>query len=85
MKVIASAYQGSHKTQNTRQIIGVSKDLDSREKAEAMIGKKATWTTTSGKVLEGKVSAAHGNSGAIKMQFEKGLPGQAMGTEIDIQ
>jgi ribosomal protein L35AE/L33A len=32
----------------------------------------------------GRVSKAHGNSGAVLLRFDKGLPGQAVGTEIEI-
>jgi len=85
MKFVVSAYRGSHKTQHPRQVIGVSTELDSREKADALKGKKAIWTTSSGKTIEGTVSGAHGNSGAIRIRLEKGLPGQALGTEIEIK
>ncbi|MFA4983551.1 MAG: 50S ribosomal protein L35ae, partial [Candidatus Micrarchaeia archaeon] len=37
-----------------------------------------------GKEIIGKVSKAHGNSGAVLARFDKGLPGQAIGTEVEI-
>jgi large subunit ribosomal protein L35Ae len=37
------------------------------------------------KVITGKVSAAHGNSGAVRALFEKGLPGQAIGKHVRIE
>lgn len=85
MKAIVNSYRGSHKTQNSRQIIAVSAELDSREKADKLKGKKAVWTTKSGKLIEGEVAGAHGNKGALKIRFEKGLPGQALGSEIEIK
>jgi len=34
--------------------------------------------------INGVVSKAHGRNGSILAKFEKGLPGQALGTEVDI-
>ena len=34
--------------------------------------------------IVGKISKAHGNGGAVLARFDKGLPGQAVGTEVDI-
>ena len=31
-----------------------------------------------------RVSKAHGNSGAVLARFERGLPGQAVGNEVEI-
>ncbi len=84
MKLKISAFRGSHRTQNPRQIIAVSDAIDSREKAEELKGKKAVWETSSGKKIEGEVSGPHGNKGAVRIRFHKGLPGQALGTEIEV-
>ena len=45
----------------------------------------SVWTNTKGTTIEGRISAAHGNSGAIRAIFERGLPGQALGTEALIE
>jgi large subunit ribosomal protein L35Ae len=56
-----------------------------REKAKSLVGKTVVWTTETGKEIKGKVASAHGNSGAIRAIFEKGMPGQSVGTKIKIQ
>jgi large subunit ribosomal protein L35Ae len=63
------------------EIDGVSNKKD----AEKFIGKEVTWKSTAGKVLTGKVSGAHGNNGVVRVIFEKGLPGQAIGTPVEVK
>ena len=60
--------------------------VDSREKAAKLVGKIAVWTS-SGKEptkITGKISSAHGGNGVLRAIFEKGLPGQAIGTDVEI-
>jgi len=59
-------------------------DLKSREEAKKMAGKSVTWKSPAGKVISGKISDAHGNKGIVRAIFERGLPGQAITTEIEI-
>ena len=60
-------------------------EAKSREEAEKFVGKEVIWTSPAGKKLRGKVSAAHGNKGMIRAIFEKGLPGQARNTEVEVK
>ena len=56
-----------------------------REDAEKFVGKEVVWKSPAGKVITGKVSGAHGNNGVVRAIFEKGLPGQAITTEVEIK
>ena len=58
--------------------------LTSREEAKKMAGKKVIWKSISGKQIEGTISDAHGNKGLLRAIFEKGLPGQAITTEVEV-
>ena len=58
---------------------------DSRAKAEKFVGKEVTWKSPAGKVIKGKISAPHGNKGVVRSIFEKGLPGQAVTTKVEIK
>ena len=51
------------------------------------IGKQVIWTSPgkNKKQIKGKVAAAHGNSGALRVIFEKGMPGQAICDEVKIE
>ena len=75
--------QGRHH-QNTKQMI--IKVADTAEEAEKVIGKTVSWTSPSGTVIKGKISALHGRKGAVRAIFEeKGLPGQALGQKIKVE
>ena len=85
MEGIIVNYRGSYKTQHSKQMVIKVKDVDTKEKAEKLVGKKVTWKTPTKKEISGKISAAHGNKGAIRAIFEeKGLPGQALGDKVII-
>jgi len=56
----------------------------SREEAEKFVGKNVSWESPAGKIIKGKISACHGNKGLVRAIFEKGLPGQAITTEVEV-
>jgi len=59
--------------------------IETREKAAKLVGKKVTWKSPAGKEIIGKVSAPHGGKGLVRVIFEKGLPGQAITTKVQIE
>lgn len=56
-----------------------------REEAKSSAGKLVKWKSPSGKIIQGKISDAHGNKGLVRAIFESGLPGQAITNEVEIQ
>jgi large subunit ribosomal protein L35Ae len=52
--------------------------------ASKFVGKTVVWSSPAGKKIHGKISSPHGNKGLVRAIFEKGLPGQARNTEIEI-
>ena len=83
IKGVIKNYRQGVRTQYTNQIIVNIENYD-KEKSKKLVGKKAIWLTSSGKKIIGKVASVHGNKGAVRIRFDKGLPGQAIGTEITI-
>lgn len=59
--------------------------IQNREDAGKFVGKIVEWKSPAGKVIKGKISAAHGNKGVVRAIFEKGLPGQAITTKVEIK
>ncbi len=61
--------------------------IDSRDKAKEFVGKNVSWTSTGKepKIIDGIIKSAHGNSGVVRALFERGLPGQSIGTEVKIE
>ena len=59
--------------------------VETRENATKLIKKHVTWKSPSGKEIKGEVVSAHGNKGAVRVIFEKGMPGQAIGSKVEVQ
>ena len=66
------------------QMIVVVDGMENREQASKLIGKKVIYSTGK-KQIAGEVRSAHGNSGALRVLFETGMPGQALGCQVQIQ
>jgi len=58
-----------------------------REEAEKFVGKEVVWVSKGKdkKEIKGKISSAHGNKGLVRAIFEKGLPGQAVNNNDEIE
>ena len=85
MEGIIVNYRRGRKTQTTNQMIVIIPDVD-KEKASKLVGKSAVYTCEgkNKKQIKGIVSAVHGNKGAVRVHFETGMPGQAIGGKISI-
>jgi large subunit ribosomal protein L35Ae len=84
MKAVVINYRGGKRTQKVNQFVLQPEKTKTKEDAAKLLGKKVEWTTSAGNKMVGEVTRVHGNSGAVVARFEKGLPGQALGTEIQI-
>ena len=85
MEAIIVNFRGSRRIKSHNQMIIEVNGVDSKEKASKIVGKKATWKSTAGNPIHGKISAVHGNSGALRVIFEKGMPGQSIGKKVSIE
>ena len=59
--------------------------IKTRKDADKLVGKEVEWKSPAGKLIVGKISAPHGNKGVVRAIFEKGLPGQAVTTSVEIK
>jgi large subunit ribosomal protein L35Ae len=78
-------YRRGRKTYTPKHYIIEVEGVKDRKKAASLVGKAVSWKSSSGKVLNGKIAAAHGNKGVVRAIFEVGLPGQAIGTKVEIK
>ncbi len=85
MEAIIKNFRMARHHQTDNQAVIIVKGVNNKEEASKLIGKIIVWKTSSGKEIKGKISAAHGSKGAVRAIFERGLPGQAVGTKINIQ
>jgi len=58
-------------------------DIISAAKAGQLIGQKVVWKGEN-KKLGGKIVGFHGKNGAVRVKFKKGVPGQALGTTVEL-
>lgn len=86
MKGTIAAFRGTRRRKSTNQMIILVEGVDSKEKAKGLVGKKVVWTAPGKqkKQLSGRVSAVHGSKGAVRAIFDKGMPGQSLGTNVVI-
>ncbi len=80
---IANFRSSSHRQKGNQMII-LAEGIDSREKAKALVGKKVVFKTEADKVINGRISSLHGNKGALRAIFERGMPGQSLSMDIEI-
>lgn len=75
------------KTQYNNQYILKVNDEKYKDKKTIsdLLGKKVIYKTGSGKNIMGTIVSAHGNKGAIRVIFEKGLPGTAISEKVEIK
>lgn len=85
MKGVIVNFRGGRHTQYNNQMIIMVEGVESKEKATEIVGKEVVFTTTGNKEMLGKIAAAHGNKGAVRAIFERGMPGQAIGKSVSIK
>jgi len=78
-------FRRSRTRQKTNHMVVYLSDTDNREKASKLVGKSVVWKSPKGKEINGKVASAHGNKGAVRVIFEKGLPGQSLGNNVEVK
>jgi large subunit ribosomal protein L35Ae len=84
IKGIVKNFRLGSRTQNPNGYVITIEGYD-KKKSSALIGKSVAWKSTAGKAIIGKITGVHGDKGAVKATFSKGLPGQAIGSEVLIK
>ncbi len=66
-------------------LIGID-GVSTRKDAEKFVGKSVEWTSPgkNKKIIKGIIAAPHGGKGIVRAIFEKGLPGQAVTTSVEV-
>ena len=87
MKGILVNYRMSRHVQHPRQMIINVEGYENKKKAEELVGKEVKWKTPAKieNFIKGKITKVHGNSGAVRALFEKGMPGQSIGNKVKIE
>jgi len=85
MEATVVNFRKSVHVQTGNQLVLKIKGISDRKQAAELVGKTVTWTSPAKRDIIGKVSSAHGNKGAVRAIFEKGMPGQVFGTKVKIE
>lgn len=78
-------FRRGRRTQNTHQAIVQVSGVNTNDKAKAILNKKVSWKSPAGKEIKGIITQVHGNIGKVRVQFEKGIPGQAIGNKVKVE
>ena len=85
MEGIIGSFRGGRHTQKPNQMIIKPKGVDNKEKAVKLVGQEVVWKSPAGKEIKGKVAKEHGRNGFVRVLFEKGMPGQSIGTKVEFK
>jgi large subunit ribosomal protein L35Ae len=82
--IVVQFRRGRHRIKERHYLLDIG--FNSRDEAKKASGKEVSWKSpgSKGKIIKGKISDAHGNNGLVRAIFEKGLPGQAVTTEVEV-
>jgi len=80
--VIVSCRRGP-KTQKPKEYILRFPGIGSVGVAARLVGRKVAWPIRKHKAI-GKIVALHGKNGLVRARFRKGVPGQALGSLVEI-
>ena len=70
-------------TQNPKECLIQFAHVTSASLAGQLINRKVVWKQGVSKLI-GKISGSHGKKGVVKVKFQKGVPGQALGTTVEL-
>jgi len=80
--VIVSCRRGP-KTQKPKEYILRFPGIESVGGAGRLLGRKVGWPVGKHEA-RGKIVALHGKKGRVRARFRKGVPGQALGSRVEI-
>ena len=84
MEATVANFRKSVHSQKNNHMVLYLEGVDSKEKAKSLIGKQVVWKSPAGKEIKGKISNVHGNKGAVRAIFERGMPGQSVGGRVAV-
>ena len=77
------SYRRGPKTQRPREYLLRFPGVASASDAARLIGRKVAWPVGTRK-RRGRIQTLHGRNGLLKARFTKGLPGNALGSFVEL-
>ena len=85
LKGVVTSYRRGRHLQHPNQVLLLFDEIDNKEAASTLVGRKVKWTSDAGKEILGKVLGPHGNNGVVRAKFRTNLPGQAIGSPVVLE
>jgi large subunit ribosomal protein L35Ae len=76
-------YRTGIKAQMSRECLIEFEHIDSASLAGKLVGQKVAWKSGNSKLV-GKIMGPHGRNGMVRVRFVHGVPGQAIGTLVEL-
>ena len=76
-------YRIGIRTQKSKECLIQFAHVTSVSLAGQLIGRKVVWKEGKNKFI-GKIVGLHGKKGVVRVKFRKGVPGQALGTTVEL-
>jgi ribosomal protein L35AE/L33A len=76
-------YRIGIKTQKPKECLVRFEHTNSASQAGHLINKQVVWKKGNIKLV-GKIAGFHGKKGVVKVKFKKSVPGQALGTIVEL-
>ena len=80
---VVTSYRRGPKTQQSRYLILLIHGVESKRDASKFIGRRVEYRLPR-KVLSGRIIRVHGKTGKVLVRFNKGPPGQILGSKVVI-
>jgi len=77
------SYRRGPKTQKPKECLLKFPNVRSPSEASTLIGRKVAWPPKERKCI-GKIVSTHGNKGLVRARFRKGVPGEALGSFVEL-
>ena len=76
-------YRIGIRTQMSHECLIQFADVASASQSGQLVGRKVVWKGKN-RNISGKIVGFHGKNGVVRVKFKKGLPGQALGTTVQL-
>lgn len=76
-------YRTGIREQTSNECLIEFENVNSASLASKLVGQKVTWTNGTTKLV-GKIRGPHGKNGMVRVRFVRGVPGQAIGSIVEL-
>ena len=76
-------YRTGPREQASRECLIQFANIESPALAGKLIGQKVQWKNATCSLV-GRIVSLHGKNGIVRVKFKKGVPGQAIGTTVEL-